>query len=224
MRFDTPIWMRMFWEGEGGAGAGGEGVGDPAGGSGGAGDPPASLFSQMSSMFEDPEERTGFEKWSQRYTSDKERAKAFNSMRSEFDKRVKLPDEQAKPEDVDKFWQKLGKPPTPKDYKYEWGDHQMTDLETSRFEAAKEFAHKNNYTQPQFEKMIELYQTFGSQDQEMIEESVARFQDETTQTLKKEWGADFEQNVLYAKAAGKHFAPDHEAWTTFVNMPILGEG
>src|SRR5262245_59112721 len=238
MRIKFEIWNGIFWNADGGAGAGGGagnggaasgaaggGAGDPNGGQGGAGsgqEAPQSLFSQIAGHFEDPKEKEGFENWSKKYASDKDRAKAFNSMRTSFDQRVALPGEASTPEDWSKFYQKLGKPATSKEYTFNWGNRQASDEETARLEGFKEVAHKFDLTQRQLEGLVAWNNQNEDQMSQAAIDQMDAFQDKTVEFLKKEWRADFESNQQYVRAVGVQFASDQKEWRGITDMKILG--
>jgi hypothetical protein len=219
-------WMRIYFEGEGqGGGDTGKPNGGGAGGGAGGenGGQSLSLRAQLAGQFEDANEKQGFESWANKYTTDKEWLKGLNNMRTTFDQKVTLPSGDSKPEDWDKFYQRIGKPATPKDYKYEWGESKPDDATLARFEGFKEFAHKHHLTQPQVEALVKWNQETEGQMEGVLAEQVDAYQNKTIEFLRKEWGPDFEQNLEYASAAGQHLASDHKAFKAFSDMTILGK-
>lgn len=177
----------------------------------------------MTGFFEDPKEREGFENWSKKYPSDKDRAKAFNHMRSSFDQRVALPAENATPEDWSKFYQKLGQPATSKEYTFNWGERKPTDEETARLEGFKEVAHKFNLSQRQLEGLVAWNNQSEDQMTQAAIDQMDAFQDQTVEFLKKEWGADFANNQEYVRAVGVQFADDQKEWQAFTDMKIMSD-
>jgi hypothetical protein len=230
--------MRLYWQiffapDEGGAG-GGAGGGEGTGGDKGAGGENSgsnqnltpnsqSLRAQLASQFEAPEERTKFEEWANKHVTDKDFAKSVKSMRDTYDARVPIPGPEARPEDLHKFYTRIGKPETAKDYKFEWGENKLDDPTTARFEGFKEFAHANNLSQAQFENLIKWNEQTEGGLQESLAAQVDAFQGKAVETLRQEWGPDFDANLEYAKAAGLQFADSPEEYKSFMDMTILGK-
>lgn len=238
--------MRLYWqiffkpEGEGGAGGG---AGGDAGGAGGAGGGAAggaggvvgggnseqqqqqqqlSLRAQLAASL-DGDDRKGFEDWTNKYATDKDWVKATHNMRSTYDQRATIPGADAPKEERHKFFTKLGKPETPTDYKFDWGEAKPDNPTTARFEAFKQFAHEHDLTQGQFEKLVSLNNQFSQQDTEAAMAQLEEAQGKTAGLLREEWGPDFEANLEYAKAAGADFADTPEEWKALMDMPIIGK-
>lgn len=229
--------MNLFWElmfsgyreeadgGSGGGGGGGEG------GGGGNNPPPPpgqqqqqlSLRAQLASQFEAPEDRTKFEEWANRHTTDKDFVKAVKSMRDTYDQRVPLPGADSKPEDWHKLYTRLGKPESKADYKIDFGEEKLSDVELGQVEAFKEFAFERNFTQQQFEEGVKFQRQLEMQTLEALSAQVDSFQNKAAETLRKEWGPDFEANLEYAKAAGQQFADNYDEYKALMDMTILGK-
>jgi hypothetical protein len=225
--------MYPFWapEGEGdpGGGAGGGGVTPPGTGSGGGGgsEQALSLRAQMASQLGE-EERGGFSKWADGYTTDKEFVLGAMNMRQQFDARVPVPGENAKPEEWDKYFQRVGKPPEAKAYAYDFGKdekgapRELPDGDRARFEAFKEHAHAHHYTQKQFEAGVKFLEAdIAKQESEFVTQ-LERAQDDSIKHLKQEWGPDYDSNLAAATDGGVAFAPDEASWVEFVNLPLTG--
>jgi len=217
------LWMFPLWEGEGAGG--GEGAGDK-GGEGG--DKAAvSLREQLATTLPDTE-REGFQKWASTYTDDTEFVRGAFNMRQQFDARVPVPGKDAKPEDYDKFFQKVGKPAAPKDYAFDWGKGedgkpvQLPDSDAARFESFKEYAHQHHFTQGQFEAGIKFLNEDNAKQEAEFEAMLDREHENSLKAMKAEWGPDFEPNVQAALDGGLAYAPDEKAWTDFVNLPLAG--
>lgn len=224
-------WMQPLWEGEG-AGSGGGEAGKPAGEGGkptggGAGGGESSLRAQLASQLGE-EERGGFSKWAETYPTDKDFAVATMTMRQQFDARVPVPGEGAKPEEVSKYFERVGKPTEAKAYAYDFGKDdkgkpiELPDTDRARFEAYKEFAFSQNMTQAQFAENIKWYEDANQNDNQAMVEMLDRAQDDSAKLMKQEWGPDYEANLAAATDGGLAFAPDAQSWEEFVNLPLVG--
>lgn len=231
-------WMHPYFKPDDDAGAGGGGGsdeqtggqggggGDASGGGGGA-PPPGdlSLRARLAGALSE-EERPAFQRWADSYTSDAEFARGAVTMRSQFDGRVPIPTETATPEQVDKFWQKLGKPAEAKAYAFDFGKNddgtpvELDDDNASWLESYKEHAHKHHYTQAQFQSGVEFFQDLEGKRQEIAVQRNNRMIDETEAALKKEWGPDYDANILAATDAGVEYSGSEQEWLEFAEMPL----
>lgn len=216
-------WMQLFWDGETGGTAGGT----DSGGDKGAETPPPSLRAQLAGQL-DEADRGGFSKWADTYTTDKEFVLGAVNMRSQFDARVPVPGQDAKPEEVGKYFERVGKPGKAADYTYDWGKGedgkpvQLSDSERADFEGFKEFAHGEHLTQKQFEKALGFYYDRDAKVNAGLVDVLNRAQDNSAKELKAEWGPDYDANIAASVDGGLAFAHDAKAWEEFVNLPLTG--
>lgn len=182
-----------------------------------------SLRARLADSFETDEEKAAFRQRAEKYGTDKDFAKTVNSMFNTYDQRVPLPGADSKPEDWHKLYTRLGKPESPVDYKYDWGETKLDDATTQRVEAFKQYAHEHNFTQAQFEKSLSFYNDLQAKEFEAAAGQIDSFQLKTTEVLRKEWGADFETNLEHAKAAGAEFCDSPEEYKALMDMTIMGE-
>lgn len=216
--------------GEAGGGDKGVGAGDQGGAAGGdkaagGGDAKAvSLRASLASNFEG-DDRNDFENWANQYTTDADWAKSAFSMRRQFDARVPVP----KPDDpkaMDKFFQRVGKPADPKAYTYDFGKDesgnpvQLDDGQRAQFEQFKEFAHKNHYTQAQFEQAIKFQTEMVGRQETEFDGRIKAARERSVDELREEWGPDFENNINAAVDGGILYAGDEQSWRSFVNLPL----
>lgn len=220
-------------------GNGGSGNGDSGGDSGGTGDGGGggssvqggadsgaqSLRAQLAAAL-DPTERESFVKWSDGYSTDKDFAKAAIHMRSAFDARVPIPKPDSKPEDVNAFWEKVGRPTESRGYSFDWGKDEkgeplkLDDERTSDFEAWKEYAFQHNFTQPQFEAGIKFLNEREAKREALFKGKIIEAHKQAVTRLKEDWGPDFEANLDAAADAGVAFADNEQEWAAFVNLPL----
>jgi hypothetical protein len=232
--FKHLIWNHIFFDKDGGSG--GEGSGDSGGdpgGAGGGGDggnaggaPGASSLRAQLAAGLDETERASFAKWADSYTTDKDFAKAAVSMRSNFDSRVPIPKPDDKPEVIDGFWQKVGKPKEAKEYAFDWGKDEegkprvLDDEMAGFFEGFKEHSHKVHKTKAQFEEDLKFYNDFEAKREASMKGKISAGLKAAETRLKQDWGPDYEDNLAFAQDAGADFADDEKEWTSFVNLQL----
>jgi hypothetical protein len=177
-----------------------------------------SLRASMSELLGDTE-RPDFEKWSSGYTTDKDFAVAAVNLRKTYDARVPVPGKDAKPEEMAKYFSRVGMPKSPGDYKFDFGSVEIGDHDKARFEEFRQYAFDNFYTQPQFEKAVGFYTDTNVKQTEVKLGMAEQFQKSTVDTLKKEWGVDYDENLMFARDAGSQFAGDEE-WKAFADTRL----
>lgn len=237
-------WFSPYWEGEGGSGGGsgdgGAGGGDSAaggdkgGGEGAGGDKGTtqvvtnqnvSLRASVAQTLEG-DERADFERWGGQYNTDTEFAKAIGSMRRQFDTRVPVPKPDDKPEAVSKYFERVGKPPEPKAYAYDFGKDEkgepvkLSDKEAADFEGYKEYAHKHHFTQAQFKAGMDFLLERDRKDTVEFTGKVNEAHQRSVDQLREEWGADFDNNVNYAVEGGILYADDESSWRSFTELTL----
>lgn len=125
---------------------------------------------------------------------------------------VKLPGKDATPEEVDSFHRKLGRPESAEGY-------QLTErLQTDPIAASmRGVAHAAGLTPKQWETITEGWTRLNG-EQAKVQEAKAS---ETTQALKQEWGAAYEQKLGLTQRLIKTFGDD-ETWTEIASSPQWG--
>lgn len=140
----------------------------------------------------------------QRYTSLEDFAKAHSELRKMASKMAKLPDKDAPPEEVEKFYQKLGKPETVDKYEVTFDNlPKHIPIDEKAVSEFKELAFKLNLTGEQAKLLNEwnsgrVVKAYDSQ----IRQVEKKMQD-TIELLKDEWGDDYEKNIKSARSAMK---------------------
>lgn len=221
-------WMYPLWEGEGASG----GTGGEGGESGGTTtttttttEQPVSLRAQMASQLSETEQPI-FSKWAEGYKTDQEFLLGALNMRQQFDARVPVPKADSKPEEISKYFERVGKPADAKAYEYDFGKddngkpRELPDTDRARFEAFKVHAFENNYTQTQFKAGIDFIEKDIAAQETQSVEMLNRAQEDSVRELKKQWGPDYDANLAAAIDGGTAFAHDEKAWVDFVNLPI----
>jgi hypothetical protein len=119
------------------------------------------------------------------------------------DRLLKLPEKADAPEWND-IYSKLGRPSDPKEYKFDGVEGVDPKLEGW----ARENFHKLGLSQKQGESLLKSYrelETVESQAQTEQKQMAIKTQEES---LKREWGSAFDQNVQVAKQAASKFGFD----------------
>jgi len=120
------------------------------------------------------------------------------------DRLLKLPKSDAPPEEWNGVWSKLGKPDSPEGYGFKAEEGQNAEL----IEWASKTFHELDLPKSAAEKLLAKY---GELEKQQIEAEEARYAENlSTQanSLKKEWGAAFQQNVGLAKSAAAKLGMD----------------
>jgi hypothetical protein len=173
---------------------------DAPDGGGGGGDP------WYSSLSEDVRGAEGFEDFASKYGSLDEAVKGgFNASKQvgrATEGMIKLPGENATDEERQAFQREaLGVPETPEGY--EWQAPEGVDLDALGIEAdslkeASAKLHEAGLSPSQYKAAMDLYANTRAQEQEMFSAHQAKLATETEAALKKEWGADYNDNIKLA--------------------------
>jgi len=122
------------------------------------------------------------------------------------DRLLKLPEKADAPEWND-VYSKLGRPADPKEYEFKLPEGSSPEFESW----ARENFHKLGLTKNQAETLMkgynELNTKLGTEMTEKMQQSIK----EQEVSLKKDWGAAFDQNVQVAKKAATQFGLDGKA-------------
>ena len=202
-------------------GAGGAPAGDKGAGDAGKGQASQSLRAQLGGLM-DEKDRSGFSTWAQKYATDGDFVKAVENMRTTYDSRVTIPGKDAKPDDVHKFFTKLGKPAEAKDYAFEEGEGapKYGDAEKARLDNFRQLAHRLNLTGDQAKELKKWYDTENTTSASTMKDAIKMFRGKAVEQLRAEWKADYDVNVEYAKSVGVHFGVDETEWSGFTNAPV----
>lgn len=122
---------------------------------------------------------------------------------------LKLPEKSDDPE-WNGIFERLGKPKTPDEY----GIKAPEGEDASFADWAKSTFHEANLSTAQANKLMEKWREFGNGK---VNDSESKFKADTLaqdQTLKKEWGQAYEQNVKIAERAKKAFGFNDEVCTS----------
>ena len=130
-------------------------------------------------------------------------------------KGVIVPGENATPEDIEKFYNTLGRPEKPEGYKFQPLDNLHPELKmTPEVEAGfNQFVHKHGLTQKQADGVRSEY--FNALNTSLVkrDETTNAKRHEAETKLRNEWGADYDNNLKQAKAMlGKYGGEEMNAY------------
>lgn len=115
------------------------------------------------------------------------------------DRILKLPEDMNTPEGR-QVWERLGRPKDAKDYKIEipkeHGDPALA-------EELRQIADKNNFTHSQIEGLVQWWNGRTEAGMKAFTEAQVQAKNNADQTLRKEWGAAYEQNRNVADNAAR---------------------
>lgn len=166
----------------------------------------------------DKSEAMTWRNFASRYTSPQEFAKAHIEMRKTYDTRIPVPGPDAKPEDWQKVYDRLGRPKEPSEYKFsDPEDFELDDTDKSYRDAMSQAFHRvglNQWQVSELEKaQYEQIKLFRDSQKAARERAVEQAQ----KTLKAEWAADYDRNLKLANTSlvtyGKDDAPNLAALT-----------
>lgn len=123
--------------------------------------------------------------------------------------RVKIPDENASPEEVAKFYARLGRPETPDGYEFSTVElPQEMPINESMIKSFKTKAHELGLSKKQADGIYTDYlNNFKEMHTKVLQDYEAGV-NQQLDVLKGRWGDDFEKNKNAAVQAFNHFAPD----------------
>lgn len=151
---------------------------------------------------------------SERITTPSDFAKSYIESQRYAKSAIRVPNGEAKPEDWDKFYDRIGRPAKADDYQFTdvFGEgedvYKVTDEDKSFREAFKPVAHRLGLTQKQVSG-LEAWQF--ENNQVVADAGLAKASDITDRSikvLKEQYGPDFEKNKQNMLISAKHYAGD----------------
>lgn len=138
-----------------------------------------------------------------------ELGKAYRELEGKLGKAVVPPDENAKPEDIEAYYKKLGRPDKPENYALETkAPKEIVSEELTK--AFKEQAHKLGLPQKSAQELYSWYtEKLASQVAEVQNryyEQAKYARQQAEQTLKAEFGPAFDENMAIVRRAFAKFA------------------
>lgn len=128
---------------------------------------------------------------------------------------IRIPGKDAKPEEVDAFYSKLGRPAKPEEYQVTLPYPEYIQWNQERIDGFKARAHKAGYSPKQVQEAIDWYGEAVAADFQAKKRSF----EEAIAALKTEWGGAFDRNLALAKKARDLYGGE-EAKAFFVDDPM----
>ena len=116
-------------------------------------------------------------------------AKSYSELESKLGKSIERPGKEASEEEVNAFYQKLGKPKSADKY----------SIEAEGAEAFKELAYKNNLTDDQAKGIYEAMSQLAMSQIQASKDQLLAHAKETETSLKKEYGNDYDAKLELCK-------------------------
>ncbi len=136
---------------------------------------------------------------------------------------VRIPGQDAKPEEVAAFHGKLGRPEAAEKYEYAGPENLAEKFQTDdeTINAFRKIAFEQGYTPTQFKAATDFYNGILTKSADGFPTS-----ESTEELLKKEWGEKYEGNIASARKAVTHFSNgnDFSEWldeSGFGNLPQM---
>lgn len=143
-------------------------------------------------------------------------AKSYVNMEKKFgkdpDKLVELPSENASDEVKAEFYKRLGVPDDPSEYGFEKSTELPEDIEVDDqlLEGAKQLAHKYNMPKEAFSGLVndwlQLEQQSIQEKQKQVQQELDSEYESSVNSLRKEWGDDYDRRVNRANRLLTQFA------------------
>lgn len=123
-------------------------------------------------------------------------------------------------EDLDRIYDRLGRPETPKDYSFDIDGNVITEEVASNY---ADVAHKLRLTPDQAKGVLDYYKNAVEQFDSNSLESAEIAKEETVQSLRQEWGRAFDQKVEAAARVAQEFADPEMFNITLADGSKLGD-
>lgn len=152
-----------------------------------------------------------------RYNSPADLAKAHVSLVKSMDKRIAIPDENAKPEEWDGVFNKLGRPEKPDGYKWNFPqDAPWNDTDKQRYQELAPLFHKQGATQRQLDAFLQQQAQLDKVAQDAAEAKANALAQQRARQIQTEWrGEDYKENMNLAKhTVTRYFGDDTDEAAT----------
>jgi len=151
-----------------------------------------------------PEDSAAYKDTLSKYKSVPDMAKALANANALIGKKLGVPNEKSSPEEVAAFRRSLGVPDTIDEYKFApdalpegmtWDDNNVKNY--------AEIAHKHNIPPSAMKALVTEHAKMEHFKMQGMQAQIEKQHVEAVNTLKKEWGGEFEKNIGLAKQAAK---------------------
>jgi hypothetical protein len=117
---------------------------------------------------------------------------------------IRVPKEDAKPEEWDGVWNKLGRPESPDKYQINLPYTEYINWSQDRIKELATAAHRAGFTGKQIQAVIDVY---GKQQADDYQAQKKSFEDAVT-NLRSEWGGSFDKNIALIRRARDLYGGD----------------
>lgn len=151
-----------------------------------------------------PEDSAAYKDTLSKYKSVPDMAKALANANALIGKKLGVPNEKSSPEEVAAFRRSLGVPDSIEEYKFApdalpegmtWDDANVKNY--------AEIAHKHNIPPSAMKALVTEHAKMEHFKMQGMQAQIEKQHVEAVNTLKKEWGGEFEKNIGLAKQAAK---------------------
>ena len=151
-----------------------------------------------------PEDSAAYKDTLSKYKSVPDMAKALANANALIGKKLGVPNEKSSPEEVAAFRRSLGVPDTIDEYKFApdalpegmtWDDNNVKNY--------AEIAHKHNIPPSAMKALVTEHAKMEHFKMQGMQAQIEKQHVEAVNTLKKEWGGEFDKNIGLAKQAAK---------------------
>ena len=123
-------------------------------------------------------------------------------------------------EDLDRIYDRLGRPETPKDYGFDVDGNVITEELAANY---ADVAHKLRLTPDQAKGVLDYYRSTVEQEGAQCLELAEVAKEQTVQSLRQEWGRAFDQKVEAAARVAQEFADPEMFNITLADGSKLGD-
>jgi len=123
-------------------------------------------------------------------------------------------------EDLDRIYDRLGRPETPKDYGFDVDGNVITEELAANY---ADVAHKLRLTPDQAKGVLDYYRSTVEQEGAQSLELAEVAKEQTVQSLRQEWGRAFDQKVEAAARVAQEFADPEMFNITLADGSKLGD-
>ena len=151
-----------------------------------------------------PEDSAAYKDTLSKYKSVPDMAKALANANALIGKKLGVPNEKSSPEEVAAFRRSLGVPDSIEEYKFApdalpegmtWDDNNVKNY--------AEIAHKHNIPPSAMKALVTEHAKMEHFKMQGMQAQIEKQHVEAVNTLKKEWGGEFDKNIGLAKQAAK---------------------
>jgi hypothetical protein len=146
-------------------------------------------------------------KLSSRYTSPADMAKAHVNLVQTMDKRIPIPGEDAKPEEWDAVYNKLGRPEKPDGYQFRFDGLPFDETEQAELKGYAPLFHKARATQAQVDEFVRQQAEIRKVQNDAAAARANDLRMQRERQLRSEWrGPDFDRNKSLVATTVKTYA------------------